>query len=243
MEVVGIIPARYGSTRLPGKPLLDLGGKPVIQHVYERAAQALDRVIVATDDERIVAAVRGFGGQATLTRADHRCGTDRVGEVAATMTADIVVNIQGDEPFIDPTMIQEAVAPLLREPGVVAATLSRAIRSEQSLADPNLVKVVTDERGDALYFSRSLIPYPRHREFCAWREHVGIYVYRRTFLLEFVSWAPTPLEQAESLEQLRILERGYRLRVVQTVRGQGAPSIDTMEDLERARQYLAGRRA
>ncbi len=239
MQIVGIIPARYGSTRLPGKPLLDLGGKPVIQHVYERASEALNRVIVATDDERIVAAVRGFGGQAALTRADHRCGTDRIAEIAATLDADIIVNIQGDEPFLDPAMIEEVVAPLLTEPDVPAATLSRTIRSEQSLADPNLVKVVADERGDALYFSRSPIPYPRHRELCFWREHVGIYVYRRAFLLEFVQWAPTPLEQAESLEQLRILERGYRLRVVQTERGHGAPSIDTPEDMEEARRYLA----
>lgn len=239
MEIVGIIPARYGSTRLPGKPLLDLGGKPVIQHVYERAAQALGRVIVATDDQRIVAAVRGFGGQAALTRADHRCGTDRIAEVAASLAADIVVNIQGDEPFVDPAMIKEVVAPLLAEPEVLAATLSRTVRSEQSLEDPNLVKVVIDERGDALYFSRYPIPYPRDREACCWREHVGIYVYRRAFLLEFVRWAPTPLERAESLEQLRILERGYRIRVVQTERGHGAPSIDTAEDLELARQYLA----
>lgn len=238
MEIVGIIPARYGSTRLPGKPLLDLGGKPVIQHVYERAAQGLERVIVATDDERIVAAVRAFGGEAAMTRADHRCGTDRIAEIAATLAADIIVNVQGDEPFINPVMIREAVAPLLVEPEIQASTLSRAIRSEERLADPNLVKVVTNEQGDALYFSRSLIPYPRHREYCVWREHVGIYVYRRAFLLEFVRWAPTPLELAESLEQLRILERGFRLRVVETECCHGAPSIDTLEDLELARQYL-----
>jgi 3-deoxy-manno-octulosonate cytidylyltransferase (CMP-KDO synthetase) len=238
MEIVGIIPARYGSTRLPGKPLLDLGGKPIIQHVYERAAEALERVIVATDDKRIVAAVHAFGGQAVLTRADHRCGTDRIAEIAVALSADIIVNVQGDEPFLDPVMIQEAVAPLRTDLGIQASTLSRAVLSEERLADPNLVKVVTNEQGDALYFSRSIIPYPRHKEYCRWREHVGIYVYRRAFLLDFVRWAATPLELAESLEQLRILERGFRIRVVETHHGYGAPSIDTMEDLELARRYL-----
>jgi len=236
---LGVIPARYASTRLPGKPLADLGGKPVIQHTYERARQALERVIVATDDERILAAVAGFGGQAVMTRPDHTCGSERVAEVADTLDCDIVVNIQGDEPFIDPLMIQEAVAPLLADPELVMSTLSRPITSKEDLHNPSVVKVVSDQEGNALYFSRSLIPYPRHREFCRWREHVGLYVYRRDFLLEYVQWPPTPLEQAESLEQLRVLENGFSIRVVETQLGGTAPCIDTPEDLVRAHEYLA----
>jgi 3-deoxy-manno-octulosonate cytidylyltransferase (CMP-KDO synthetase) len=238
VDVAGIIPARDGSTRLPGKPLADLGGKPLIRHVYERASQALSTVIVATDDERVLQAVRAFGGRAVLTRADHRCGTERVAEVAEGLTADIIVNIQGDEPFIDPPMIREVIAPLVADADLPMATLSRKITSEEDLANPGVVKVVTDHRGDALYFSRSLIPYPRHSEFCRWREHVGIYAYRRGFLLAYVQWAPTPLEQAESLEQLRVLEHGLPIRVVETACGQGTFSIDTPEDLARANAYL-----
>lgn len=238
MNIVGVIPARYGSTRLPGKPLADLGGKPVIQHTYERACQALDHVMVATDDERVLDAVKAFGGYAVMTRTDHRCGSERVAEVAATLDVELVVNIQGDEPFIDPLMIEEAVAPLLADSELVMSTLSRAILSEEDLHNPNVVKVATDQQGNALYFSRSLIPYPRHREFCQWREHVGLYVYRKEFLLEYVQWPPTPLEQAESLEQLRILEHGFPIRVIETERGRGAPCIDTLEDLTRAKKYL-----
>ena len=239
MKVVGIIPARYGSTRLPGKPLVDLGGKSVIQRTYERTCQALEQVIVATDDLRVFDAVEGFGGRVMMTRSDHLCGSERAAEVAETLDADIVVNVQGDEPFIDPLMIEHAVAPLLAEPDVVVSTLSRAILSEEVLMSPGTVKVVTDQDHNALFFSRSLIPYPRHKEFCQWREHIGLYAYRREFLLDFVKWPPTPLEQAESLEQLRILEHGFRIRVIETDLGRGAPCIDTHEDLIRARAYLS----
>jgi len=238
MDIVGIIPARYGSTRLPGKPLADLGGKPLVQHVYERTHQALEYVVVATDDQRVVDAVEAFGGRAVMTRSDHRCGTERVAEVAATLDAKIIVNVQGDEPFIDPLMIEEAVSPLLADPEMVVSTLSRAILSEEDLKNPGVVKVVTDQHGNALFFSRSLIPYPRHREFCQWREHVGLYVYLKAFLLEYVQWPPTPLEQAESLEQLRILEHGVPIRVIETERGRGAPCVDTPKDLARANEYL-----
>jgi 3-deoxy-manno-octulosonate cytidylyltransferase (CMP-KDO synthetase) len=238
MKAVGIIPARYASTRLPGKPLADLGGKPVIQHTYERASQALDLVIVATDDRRIQEAVQGFGGRAQMTRQDHTCGSERVAEVARSLQADVIVNVQGDEPFVDPQMIGQALAPFAGEPGVMVTTLSRAIHDDDLLHAPGTVKVVTDRQADALYFSRALIPCPRQPEFCAWREHVGLYAYRRDFLLEFVAWPPTPLELAESLEQLRILEYGYRIRVVETELGAGAPCIDTPEDLVRAREYL-----
>ena len=242
MKTVGIIPARYASTRLPGKPLADLGGKPVIQHTYERASQALDQVIVATDDRRILEAVAGFGGQAQMTRPDHVCGSERVAEVAAALQADVIVNVQGDEPFIDPQVIRQALVPFAQEPDVVVTTLSRAILDEAVLHSPGTVKVVADRRGDALFFSRSPIPYPRPPEFCAWREHVGLYAYRREFLLAFVRWPPTPLEPAESLEQLRILENGYPIRVVETELGAGAPCIDTPEDLARAREYLSQRK-
>jgi 3-deoxy-manno-octulosonate cytidylyltransferase (CMP-KDO synthetase) len=238
MRVVVIIPARYASTRLPGKPLADLGGRPVIQHTYEQASRALDRVIVATDDQRILEVVQSFGGRAQMTRTDHTCGSARVAEVAGALEADIIVNVQGDEPFIEPEMIRQALVPFEQESGLVVTTLSRAIRDAGVLHSPGTVKVVTNRRGDALYFSRSLIPYPRLPEFCSWREHVGLYAYRREFLLEFVRWPPTPLEQAESLEQLRILEYGYPIRVVETDLGAGAPCIDTPEDLARAREYL-----
>jgi 3-deoxy-manno-octulosonate cytidylyltransferase (CMP-KDO synthetase) len=239
MKAVGIIPARFASTRLPGKPLADLGGKPVIQHTYERASQALDLVIVATDDHRILDAVAGFGGRGQMTRPDHACGSERVAEVAAGLQVDVVVNIQGDEPFIEPGMIRQALAPFMQEPSVVVTTLSRVIVDEEVLASPGTVKVVSDCQGNALYFSRSLVPHPRHPECCTWREHVGLYAYRRAFLLQFVQWAATPLEQAESLEQLRILENGYPIRVVETDLGAGAPCIDTPEDLARARAYLS----
>jgi 3-deoxy-manno-octulosonate cytidylyltransferase (CMP-KDO synthetase) len=218
--------------------LADLGGKPLIQHVYERTHQALEDVVVATDDWRVVDAVKAFGGRAVMTRSDHRCGTERVAEVAATLDAEVVVNVQGDEPFIDPLMIEEAVNPLLADPEIAVSTLSRAILSEEDLRNPGVVKVVTDQDGDALFFSRSLIPYPRHREFCQWREHVGLYVYLKAFLLEYVRWPPTPLEQAESLEQLRILEHGVPIHVIETERGHGAPCVDTPEDLARANEYL-----
>jgi 3-deoxy-manno-octulosonate cytidylyltransferase (CMP-KDO synthetase) len=162
-----------------------------------------------------------------------------VAEVAASLACDIVVNIQGDEPFIDPLMIQEAVAPLLADSDLVMSTLSRQIVREEDLRNPSVVKVVSDQQGNALYFSRSLIPYPHHKKLCHWREHVGLYAYRKPFLLTYVQWPPTPLEQAESLEQLRVLENGHAIRVVETERGRGAPCIDTPEDLVRAHQYLA----
>ncbi len=238
MKIAGIIPARYGSTRLPGKPLADLGGKPVIQHTYERASRALDHVVVATDDSRILDTVNRFGGKARMTRPDHQCGSERVAEVAAELDVDIVVNIQGDEPFIEPEMIRELVVPLEQDPDLMVSTLSRAILDDALLYEPGVVKVATDLRGNALYFSRSLIPYPRHPEHCRWREHIGLYAYRKTFLLDFVTWPPTPLESAESLEQLRIMENGYKIQVVETNLGAGAPCIDTLEDLERAREYL-----
>jgi 3-deoxy-manno-octulosonate cytidylyltransferase (CMP-KDO synthetase) len=242
-KAVGIIPARYHSSRLPGKPLSDIGGKPMIQHVYENALRAsvLDAVIVATDDARIVAAVEGFGGRAAMTSPDHPTGSDRIAEVARGLEAEVVVNIQGDEPFISPRMLEEVVAPMLEDPQLPMCTLMNEI-PEESFGDPSVVKVVTNLNGDALYFSRSLIPYPRNREGHKAFEHIGIYAYRREFLLTYTAMAATPLERFESLEQLRVLEHGHRLKVVLTRAYDYIPlSVDTPEDLEKARRLYRER--
>ncbi len=212
---VAIIPARYQSSRFPGKPLADLAGRPMIEHVYRRTAEApsVGAVVVATDDERIANAVEAFGGIAWLTRPDHRSGSDRLAEVAASLTAPIVINVQGDEPLIQPAMIEQAVAPLLADGSLVMATLRRRLSSAAEWADPNVVKVVVDREGFALYFSRFAIPYVRypragglspvagaptcldesgHRDSGPWK-HIGLYVYRRDFLLRFAALEPTPL--------------------------------------------------
>ena len=218
----------------------------MIQRVYERcmSADLLDLVCVATDDERIVRAVEGFGGHAVMTSPDHVSGTDRLAEAARSLDADIIVNIQGDQPFIDPIMIREGVQPFLDDPAVVLCTLKCPIAREEDLQNPAVVKVVTDMTGHALYFSRSLIPYPRevvaHQAF----EHVGLYVYRKATLLEVSELAPTTLERVESLEQLRWLEHGMRIHVVETqCRDQSfcGFSVDTPEDLDRAERMLRER--
>jgi 3-deoxy-manno-octulosonate cytidylyltransferase (CMP-KDO synthetase) len=253
LAIVAIIPARFGSTRLPGKPLSDIHGKPMIQHVHERVrrARGLDRVLVATDDERIAAVVRAFGGEAVMTSTGHATGTDRLAEAAARTEADIVVNVQGDEPLLDPAGIEAALRPLLDEPALPMSTLSLPLRSVEEMLAPGVVKVVTDARGDALYFSRSPIPHVRQpdgvdarraaeeaiaRKLA--RKHVGLYVYRREALLRFAALPPSPLEEAEGLEQLRALQAGMRIRVV-PVEGEGGVSVDTPQDLERVRALLA----
>lgn len=245
-KVVGIIPARYGSTRLPGKALRLIAGKPMIQRVLERCltARCLDSVWVATDDERIAHAVETMGGKAIMTSPHHPSGTDRLAEAVTKLEADIVVNLQGDQPFLDAEMIQEAVQPLIADPALPMSTLMHPVARPEDFANPGVVKVVVDRASNALYFSRSLIPYPRqdvpHRVF----EHVGLYVYRRDFLLTLAGLAPTPLEQIESLEQLRVLEHGYKLRVVET-RAQDHEftgfSVDTEADLQRAEHMLRER--
>jgi 3-deoxy-manno-octulosonate cytidylyltransferase (CMP-KDO synthetase) len=245
-KVVGMIPARYASSRLPGKPLKEILGKPMIQRVYARClgAEVLESVCVATDDERIKSAVEAFGGQAILTGPDHVSGTDRLAEAAESLTADMVVNIQGDQPFIDPVMIEEAVRPLADDASSPMGTLMHRIAREEDLKDPAVVKVVTDRTGSALYFSRSLIPYPRSDERHAIYEHVGLYVYRRDFLLKLGTLPPTPLERVEQLEQLRVLEHGYRIHVVETrvVDNQFSGfSVDTPADLQRAEQMARER--
>jgi 3-deoxy-manno-octulosonate cytidylyltransferase (CMP-KDO synthetase) len=246
LKTIVIIPARYASTRFPGKPLADLCGKPMVQWVYERAAECsvIDDVIVATDDARIVAAVHSFGGNVVMTRADHPTGTDRLAEVAAGLDAELIVNVQGDEPLIDPAMIEAAVKPLRDDQRIVMGTLQSPLQSLDEYLSPNVVKVVTDRQGFALYFSRAPIPYPRDHvdrlETC-WQDlpvakHVGLYVYRRKFLLDYASLQETPLEKQEKLEQLRVLEHGFRIRVaVTSITAQG---VDTPEDLERIRRLL-----
>jgi 3-deoxy-manno-octulosonate cytidylyltransferase (CMP-KDO synthetase) len=240
-RVVVIIPARYESTRLPGKPLADLNGQPMIQRVYARARQVPDveRVVVATDDERIHAAVVGFGGDAVITSPAHRTGTDRVAEVAATLDADVIVNVQGDLPLLDPSVVDAAIAPLRADAGLPMATIKTPISTGDELGNPNVVKVVTDRDGYALYFSRS--PLPFHRDAAPrapfGHKHIGLYVYRRDFLLSFARLAPTPLEQAEQLEQLRALEWGFRIKVAEVATA--SIEVDTPRDLERARAELA----
>ena len=239
--VIAIIPARYQSTRLPGKALADIGGHPMIEHVYRRASSAssVSSVLVATDDERILEAVRGFGGVACMTSADHQSGTDRLAEVAAELGADIIVNVQGDEPLIEPAMIDEAIEPLLADPLVVMSTLRRRIDNESELKNPNVTKVVVDREGYALYFSRAPIPFTRNGNAAAraWR-HVGLYVYRRDCLLQLAALPQSELERSEALEQLRALEHGIRILAVETQHD--SIGVDTAEDLERVRRLMAG---
>jgi 3-deoxy-manno-octulosonate cytidylyltransferase (CMP-KDO synthetase) len=237
MNVLGVIPARYQSTRLPGKPLADILGRPMIQWVFENVSHStlLDEVIVAADDDRVIAAVERFDGKAVMTSRDHATGTDRVAEVAGRYDARIVVNIQGDEPFVNPGMIDEIVQPLLEDESIPMSTLMHRIENREDLRNPNVVKVVNDASGFALYFSRSLIPFPRHEDLHRAYEHIGIYAYRKDFLLGYAKMIPTLLEKTESLEQLRVLENGFRIRVVQTEQDYIPLSVDTQEDLEKAR--------
>lgn len=240
MRILGVIPARFASTRLPGKPLADICGKPLIRHVYERALRSslLDRLVVATDDRRIFEAVEGFGGMAVMTSPDHPNGTCRAAEVAEAMETDLVLNIQGDEPLLDPRMIDEVAGALEADETADSATLCAPLGDPASLTDPNTVKVVRDLRGFALYFSRSPIPFPRVRGACQPYVHIGIYGFRREFLLRYAALEPTPLSTAESLEQLKIIEHGYSMKVVVTEADQAGPSVDTPEDLEAVRRIM-----
>jgi 3-deoxy-manno-octulosonate cytidylyltransferase (CMP-KDO synthetase) len=237
-SVLAIIPARYHSTRLPGKALLDINGRPMIEHVYRRAsaARSIAGVVVATDDERIAAAVARFGGLAFLTSPDHPSATDRIAELVngiADIPFGLVVNVQGDEPLLDPSVIDATVEAMMRDDRIEMATAARRVRTDE-LPNPHVVKVVTDRRGFALYFSRSPIPFGRDRSALELaRGHIGLYVYRRDVLLRLAQLPPTPLEQAEALEQLRALEHGIRIKVVETT--YESIGVDTAEDLERVR--------
>jgi 3-deoxy-manno-octulosonate cytidylyltransferase (CMP-KDO synthetase) len=228
-RIIAVIPARYGSTRFPGKALADIKGKPMIQWVHERTMRSklITRVIVATDDERIRAAVKSFGGEAMMTSPRHSTGTDRIAEVANSLDCDIVVNVQGDEPLIRPEMIDEAIAPLVQDVSIPMGTLCRRIEDREEAFDPNVVKMVFDKNGFALYFSRAPIPWDRDAWAgkSSWKElslegplykHIGLYVYRRDFLLDYAAMPRTALEAAEKLEQLRALENGHRIKVVIT---------------------------
>ena len=250
MSVVAIIPARYGSTRLPGKPLADIGGKPMIQHVYENAANAgvLDRVIVATDDRRVEVTVLGFGGEVMMTSKRHKSGTDRLAEVARKLKAEWVVNVQGDLPFIKAETISRAVRPLRQDRSIPMGTVCSPIYDEGEWHNPNIVKVIKDSNGFAIYFSRALIPYPRDavsqastgagkKKVWGYR-HLGLYVYRRDFLLKFARLRPTVLERTESLEQLRALYYGYRIFVADV--DDRSVEVDTPADLKRALRYWKG---
>ncbi len=236
MKTAIIMPARYASSRLPAKPLLRETGKYLIQHVYERACQSKsDITVVATDDRRIFDAVNSFGGQVMMTRDDHPTGTDRVAEVAAQLDADIIVNLQGDEPMIEPETLDLVVQLLANDPEAMMATLATPIRSLDVWRDPNCVKVVCDARGRAIYFSRSPIPYVRDSEpdFASGQflQHLGLYAYRRDFLLKLATLPPEPIEMAEKLEQLRVLALGYRIQV--GVIPHAHRGVDTPADYQR----------
>jgi len=244
MKFIGIIPARYASTRFPGKPLAVLGGKTVIQRVYEQVVDVLGEAYVATDDERIFNAVENFGGQAVMTRNDHKSGTDRIEEAAEKLntTADVIINVQGDEPFIQRSQL-ETVKMLFNDAQVQIGTLGKPFESIEAVENANSPKIVTDVKGYALYFSRSIIPYVRGKERTEWLssftflKHIGLYAYRREVLRDITKLPQSPLELAESLEQIRWLQNGYRIKVgltnVETV------GIDTPEDLQRAEAFLA----
>ncbi|MCL2760906.1 MAG: 3-deoxy-manno-octulosonate cytidylyltransferase [Desulfuromonadales bacterium] len=242
-KITAIIPARYGSTRFEGKALADILGRPMIQHVYERVTRAslVSQVLVATDDNRIAEAVSAFGGLAVMTSAAHETGTDRLAEVSAKIDSDIIVNVQGDEPLIEPDMIDEAIYPLISDQASVMSTLKSGIRTVEDFLNPNVVKVVTDQSGNALYFSRAPIPQFRDR----WNEldgrtelpegficykHVGLYAYKRDFLIKFAGMPQTFLEKSEKLEQLRAIENGYQIKVVET--SYDSVGVDTPEDLQ-----------
>jgi 3-deoxy-manno-octulosonate cytidylyltransferase (CMP-KDO synthetase) len=244
-RVLAVIPARYASTRFPGKVIAPLAGKPLVYHTYLRTCETalVSEVLVATDDAKVRAVLEAHKVPVVMTRPDHPSGTDRIAEVAESHSADIIVNVQGDEPLIDPHTIDEAIRALLDNPDVPMATARRAISDRTEIADPNVVKVVCDRNGRALYFSRYPIPCIRDarigEEPIGYRwQHIGLYVYRREFLIEYARWPQTPLEQLERLEQLRVLENGYPIAVVDT--SYRSIGVDTPEDLERVRNMLEG---
>ncbi len=240
MDVIGVIPARYGSTRFEGKVLADIHGKPMIQWVWEAAKKAkiLDEVIVACDDKRIEEAVKSFGGKAVFTSKEHTCGTDRICEVVNPLEVKVIVNIQADEPLLDPVMIENVARPLLDNPALNMATLMKRIDGPQEVCDPNVVKVLTDKNGLALYFSRLAIPYQQDKSVRAvYYKHIGLYAYTKDFLFIFKNLPESYLEKMEKLEQLRVLEAGFRIKVIETK--VSTIGVDTPEDLEKAKKIIS----
>lgn len=238
LTIIGVIPARYGSTRLPAKALAMIHGKPMIQHVYERCLKAklLTEVMVATDDKRIFDSVINFGGNAVMTSKAHKSGTDRIGEAVRKIRCDIVVNIQGDEPMIDPGNIDKAIEPLITDIRLNISTLCFKITDKKEITNPNAVKAVSNKDGNALYFSRSVIPFNRDNTKAEYFKHIGLYVYRKDYLMKLVKMKPSKLEMAEKLEQLRVLESGEKIRVIEIKRD--SHSVDTPADLKKVRKLI-----
>lgn len=238
MKFLGVIPSRYASTRLEGKPLKDICGHTMIEWVYKRTKLSnLDEVVVATDDERIYGEVERFGGKAILTSKEHENGTSRIAEVCTKYEDyDVIVNVQGDEPLIEPEMINSIINSFKEDDTISMSTLKYKIDTMEEIENPNYVKVITDKKGYALYFSRSVIPYPRKLDIQNYYKHVGIYGYKRDFVVEYAKMEPTPLELSESLEQLRALENGYRIKVIETP--YKIIGVDTQEELEKVREYI-----
>jgi len=236
--VIGVIPARYGSTRLPAKALAMIHGKPMIQHVYERCLKAklLSEVLVATDDKRIFDAVINFGGNVVMTSKTHKSGTDRIGEAIKNIKCDVVVNIQGDEPMIAPDNIDKAIKPLIQDKSINVATLCISISDKKEISNPNVVKVVLDSNSNALYFSRSVIPFNRDTTKSEYFKHIGLYVYRKDYLMKLIKMKPSRLELTEKLEQLRVLESGQKIKVIETEIE--SYSVDTPADLRKIRKLI-----
>ncbi|MCQ8212432.1 3-deoxy-manno-octulosonate cytidylyltransferase [Cetobacterium somerae] len=238
MKFLGVIPARYESTRLPKKPLKDICGHSMIEWVYKRAMKSnLDKVIIATDSHEVFNEVKSFGGEVILTDKNHSNGTSRIAEVCEKITDyDVIINVQGDEPLIEPDMINSLIDIFKKEHDLKMGTLKHKLHRKEDIENPNFVKVITDKNDYAIYFSRSVIPYPRNENLDIYFKHVGIYGYKRDFVLEYSKLESTPLENSESLEQLRVLENGYKIKVLETpfeIIG-----VDTQEELEKVRKYI-----
>lgn len=238
MKFLGVIPARYASTRLPNKPLKDICGHTMIEWVYKRALKSnLDMVVVATDSKEVFDEVKSFGGEVILTREDHLNGTSRIAEVCEKITDyDVVINIQGDEPLIEKDMINSLIDTFNVERDLKMGTLKHKLHKWEDIENPNFVKVITDKNNYAIYFSRSVIPYPRNKNLDNYFKHVGIYGYKRDFVLEYSKMESTPLENSESLEQLRVLENGYKIKVLETP--YEIIGVDTAEELDKVKKYI-----
>jgi 3-deoxy-manno-octulosonate cytidylyltransferase (CMP-KDO synthetase) len=241
-DVIGVIPARFSSTRFEGKVLADINGKPMIQHVWERARQTmlLDDIIIACDDERVAAVAREFGASVVMTAKQHTCGTDRIAEVVNPLECKIVVNIQGDEPLMHPTMIDSVVRALADDPSLSMATVVKRIDDPSVINDPHVVKAVVDKNNYAMYFSRAPIPFLSHSSEVkapVYYKHIGLYAYTKDFLFTFKNLKPSNLEKIEKLEQLRVLEEGYKIKVIETK--YDTIGVDTAQDLEKLKTYLA----